>query len=155
MGVSGSGKSTVGIALARALGVSFVDGDDLHPAANKTKMAAGQPLKDDDRWPWLDSVGEVLASSAPGIVACSALRRAYRDRIRHHVPTAFFVHLSGSSELIADRLAGREHEYMPATLLGSQLDILEPLDTDESGLVVPINLRPDQVVDLIVGALQH
>ena len=113
MGVSGSGKSTVGEALARRLGTRFVDADDLHPAANVGKMRSGIPLTDDDRWPWLDAVGQALAEApAPGVVvACSALRRAYRDRLRAFAPDTVFVALEGDpsfQRILADAEAGRE-----------------------------------------------
>ena len=138
MGVSGCGKSTVAAALASEDGLTFVDADALHPAANVAKMAAGIPLVDEDRWPWLDLVGEALADQRADVIACSALRRAYRDRIRSHVPTVFFAHLQGSRELIADRLDARSHEFMPTGLLASQFAALEPLERDEGGLIVPV-----------------
>ena len=137
MGVSGCGKSTVGAAFAEQQGLVFVDADALHPAGNIAKMAAGIPLVDADRWPWLDLVGEVLADGTADVVACSALRRAYRDRLRSHAPDAYFAHVSGTAELIAERLAGRSHEFMPPGLLASQFATLEPLEPDERGLVVP------------------
>jgi carbohydrate kinase (thermoresistant glucokinase family) len=149
MGVSGSGKSTVGLDLAEALGGAFIDGDDLHPPANKAKMAAGHPLVDEDRWPWLDSIGAVLTTrddqGFPPIVACSALKRVYRDRLRAVAPGTVFVHLHGSPELLQSRLGPRLHEYMPATLLGSQIDTLEPLAEDEAGVVVDISPPPLEV----------
>lgn len=137
MGVSGCGKSTIGAAFAEQQGLVFVDGDALHPAGNIAKMAAGIPLQDADRWPWLDLVGEALADGTADVVACSALRRAYRDRIRSHAPGVYFAHVSGTRELIAERLAGRSHEFMPPGLLASQFATLEPLAQDETGLVVP------------------
>jgi gluconokinase len=157
MGVSGSGKSTVGLALADALGRTFVDGDGLHSPANRAKMASGVPLTDEDRWPWLDSVAGVLASlddqGNHPIVACSALRRAYRDRLRAATPGIVFVHLHGSPALLASRLGPRKHEYMPASLLASQLDTLEPLQQDERGLVVDIAPPPAEVVAAALQAL--
>jgi gluconokinase len=129
MGVSGSGKTTLGIALAAALGWPFVEADDLHPPANVAKMAAGTPLDDDDRWPWLDRVvaalREALQRNANVVLACSALKQAYRDRLRLAGP-ACFVHLRGRQSMIAERLATRRHRYMPATLLASQFAALEP-----------------------------
>ena len=150
MGVSGSGKSTIGALLARRLDRPFVDADDLHPVANKTKMAAGIPLDDDDRWPWLDVVGARLAAAPTPVVACSALRRVYRDRLRAEAPTTLFVHLAGHRSLVGRRVAHREHEYMPATLLASQYAALEPLEPDERGFVVDIGESPDRLVEEIV-----
>lgn len=124
MGVAGSGKSTVGALLAARLGLPFVDGDALHPPANVAKMAAGIPLDDDDRAPWLDAVGDRLASGGV-VVACSALRRAYRDRLREAAPAARFVLLHGTRELLAARLGARTDHFMPAALLDSQLATLE------------------------------
>ncbi|MBI2702970.1 MULTISPECIES: gluconokinase [Mycobacterium] len=149
IGVSGSGKSTVGAALARRLGVAFEDADHLHPPANIDKMTAGEPLTDDDRYPWLDKVGEWLAAHPDGVMSCSALRRAYRDRLRRYSPSARFLHLRGRPDLIAARLAARSGHFMPATLLQSQLDTLEPLGTDEPGVVIDID---DRDVNAIVDA---
>ena len=153
MGVSGSGKSTVGAALAHRLRVPFVDADTLHPAANVAKMAAGEPLDDDDRYPWLERVGEWLAAHPDGaVVSCSALKRKYRDQLRAHCPNVEFGHLSGSSELIASRLAARTGHFMPAALLRSQLDTLEPLGPDEAGMTVDISQGLDAIVDTLVKA---
>ncbi|WP_369829859.1 gluconokinase [Mycobacterium sp. ACS4054] len=148
MGVSGSGKSTVGMALARRLRVPFVDADTLHPRANIAKMAAGEPLDDDDRRPWLDKVGEWLASHRDGSVAsCSALKRSYRDQLRAHCPQVEFLHLAGTPELIGARLAARTGHFMPATLLSSQFGALEPLGTDESGATVDVGQDVEAIVD--------
>ncbi|OBK65127.1 gluconokinase [Mycobacterium sp. 1165178.9] len=153
MGVSGSGKSTVGAALAQRLRVPFVDADTLHPPANIAKMAAGEPLDDHDRYPWLERVGDWLAAHRDGGVAsCSALKRAYRDQLRTHCPDVEFVHLSGSPELIGGRLAARTEHFMPAALLRSQLDTLEPLGPDEAGMTVDIGPEVDAVVDVVVKA---
>lgn len=153
MGVSGSGKSTVGASLAQRLDVPFADGDDLHPAANVTKMAAGRPLDDDDRRPWLEAVGAWLAAHPRGVVVCSALRRSYRDVLREHCPSVRFVHLDGDPAVIARRQANRPGHFMPASLLGSQLATLEPLQVDESGLVVHVDQPVDLVVDEVVARL--
>lgn len=151
MGVSGSGKSTVGAALAARLGVPFVDADALHPPANVAKMTAGQPLDDDDRYPWLEKVGEWLADHRDGAVAsCSALKRKYRDQLRAHCPDVEFVHLSGSAELIGGRLAARTGHFMPAALLRSQLDTLEPLGPDEAGITVDAGCDLEAIVDTVV-----
>lgn len=139
MGVSGSGKTTVGEVLARRLGVPFIDADTMHPPANIAKMSGGTPLDDDDRHPWLDRVGVWLADHGEGgVVSCSALKRKYRDQLRAHCPHARFLHLDGSPELIGRRLAARSDHFMPAALLRSQFDILEPLNADERGTVLTI-----------------
>jgi gluconokinase len=147
MGVSGSGKSTVGAALAQRLRVPFADADDFHPPANIAKMTAGHALDDDDRRPWLEAIGEWLTDHRDGgVVSCSALKRAYRDQLRSHLDTIRFVHLDGSREVIARRQASRPGHFMPASLLDSQIATLEPLDPDEHGLVIDV----DQSVDAIV-----
>jgi gluconokinase len=148
MGVSGCGKSTVGSALAHRLGVPFADGDDLHPAANIAKMASGVPLDDDDRYPWLEAIGEWLEEHEAhgGVISCSALRRKYRDQLRRHAPRVGFLHLHGSFEVIAARQAARPGHFMPASLLRSQFATLEPLAPDEDGLVIDVA----QPVDVIV-----
>lgn len=140
MGPSGSGKSTVGAALAERLGARFVDGDDLHPLTNVDKMAAGIPLDDEDRMPWLGVVGRTLAAETRIVVACSALRRRYREAIRAEAPDAFFAELCVERETLAERLGGRPDHFMPASLLDSQLDALEPLADDESGVRVDADL---------------
>lgn len=152
MGVSGSGKSTIGALLADRLGIDFVDGDSLHPLTNVEKMAGGTPLTDDDRWPWLDLVGEALGAAGQDgggglAVACSALRRSYRDAILAKAPGTRFVHLTGSEEVLASRLEGRTDHFMPTGLLLSQLATLEPLDEDEPGIVVDV----DQSVGSIIA----
>lgn len=154
MGVSGSGKSRIGGTLAARLGLSFRDGDDLHPAGNVDKMAAGQPLDDADRAPWLDAVGQTLR--APGtLVACSALKRAYRARIAAGVGAAVtFIHLDGSRALLAGRLAARQGHFMPPALLDSQLATLEPLSPDEPGFAVSIDAPPEDIVAAICACLE-
>ncbi len=156
MGVSGSGKSTVGALLAQRLGVPFVDADSLHPPANIAKMAAGEPLDDGDRHPWLEKVGRWLADHRDGgVVSCSALKRTYRDQIRAHCPGARFVHLSGSADVIGARLAARPAHFMPAALLRSQLDALEPLGADEAGAAVDIDRGVDAIVEGVLAGLRH
>ncbi|WP_314216001.1 gluconokinase [Pseudarthrobacter equi] len=192
MGVSGCGKSTVGALLAGRLGVPFLDGDDYHPAANKEKMAAGIPLTDADREPWLARIGQLLAGQDPAgqdpaghqpaghksagqdpagavagttgshdggtpvapIVACSALKRSYRDLLRAAAPDVVFVHLSGSAATIAARMEARAHEFMPRTLLESQLATLEALEPDEAYVVGDITLDPGALVDAVVLQLR-
>ena len=146
MGVSGSGKSTVGAALAERLQVPFLDADTLHPPGNITKMTAGQPLTDDDRYPWLDKVGEWLAEhSDGGVLSCSALKRRYRDQLRAHCANIEFLHLAGTPELIRSRIADRTGHFMPAELLRSQFDDLEPLGSDEHGVVVDLRAEGQDV----------
>ena len=159
MGVSGCGKSSVGIALAETLGARFIDGDDLHPAANKAKMSAGIPLGDEDRRPWLDLVSKALAESAPAgsagtVVACSALKRSYRERILAGAPNTFFIHLDGSREILQQRLGNRTGHFMPATLLDSQLATLEPLAQDEPGAVIDIDQPISQIIGEAVRVLE-
>ena len=139
MGVSASGKTSVARRLAESIGAGFVDADDLHPAANVVKMAAGTPLDDDDRWPWLDAVAVTLAGADAPVVACSALKRSYRDRLRAAATEVVFVHLTGSAELLAARAVGREGHFMPPALLRSQLDTLQPLGPDEAGIQIAID----------------
>lgn len=149
MGVSGCGKSTVGAALAKALTIPYRDGDDLHPAANVEKMRAGIPLTDDDRWPWLDHVAATLRDAAPVIIGCSALRRAYRDRIRAGAGGPVqFVHLTGSRAVIAARMAARKGHYMPPTLLDSQFATLEPPGPDEA-----IRMDVDQSLTRLISQI--
>jgi gluconokinase len=147
MGVTGSGKSTVGEALAERLGVPYGDADEFHPAANVAKMSAGRPLDDADRWPWLRSVGEWLAGRPAGVVSCSALKRAYRDALRERAPDAFFVHLHGDRETVARRVAGRSDHFMPESLVDSQFAALEPLGADERGVVLDLDQSIDELVE--------
>ncbi|WIE76323.1 gluconokinase [Curtobacterium sp. MCSS17_007] len=162
MGVSGSGKSTIGQALADALAEqgrpsTFVDADDLHPAANKEKMRHGTPLTDEDRWPWLDAcaarIAEVQASGHRCVMANSALKRVYRDRLRSAAPDLVIAFLDGSYELIADRQAHRHHEYMPSSLLDSQFATLERPQPDETAVAVSIEGSVDDTVATITSAL--
>lgn len=157
MGVSGSGKSTIGAALAAALRVEFIDGDDLHPTANKEKMAAGIPLTDEDRAPWLEIIAERIgaerAENRSIVVACSALRRRYRDQLVSHAPETVFVHLAGDRALIADRQANRQHEYMPPSLLDSQFATLEPLQEDERAVLVDPALTPEEIVRRVTESI--
>ncbi len=158
MGVQGCGKSTVGQGLGDALGLRFADGDDLHSADARSKMAAGHPLTDADRIPWLTLIAATIAASLengePIVVACSALKRSYRDLLRSIAPTLVFIELFGDQTLIAERLTHRNHEYMPAALLDSQFAALEPLATDEAGIRINLTNPPDQIVELAVEFLQ-
>ncbi|PTT60110.1 gluconokinase, GntK/IdnK-type [Arthrobacter sp. HMWF013] len=154
MGVSGCGKTTIGDLVARELGVPFLDGDSLHPVENVAKMAAGTPLTDEDRWPWLATVGSSLAAAGDGglVLACSALRRSYRDAIRAQAPDTIFLHLHGSKEVLRARTEGRSGHFMPPALLDSQLATLEPLESDEAGVVVDIAAPVNRVVtDALAG----
>ncbi len=156
MGVSGSGKSTVGAALAQRLRVPFADADDFHPAANIAKMTAGHPLDDDDRRPWLEAIGDWLAQRCDtgGVMSCSALKRSYREVLRRHCADVEFLHLSGTPEVIGRRQASRPGHFMPASLLASQFATLEPLDADERGTTLDVDQSIDTIIDaycLITG----
>jgi gluconokinase len=160
MGVSGSGKSAVGEQLAQRLGVEFIEADEFHPAANVEKMTAGIPLTDVDRAPWLAALGAVLADRhARGIstvLACSALRRAYRDRLRSPVPAAesFVLHLAAPATSLRPRIEARRGHYMPASLLDSQLATLERLEPDEVGATIDATLPQPEVVDAAIEAVR-
>jgi gluconokinase len=152
MGVSGSGKSTVGAALAQRLRVPFADADDFHPPANIAKMTAGQALDDDDRYPWLEAIGDWLAEhSAGGVMSCSALKRRYRDQLRRHCPDVEFLHLAGTPAVIGKRQASRPGHFMPASLLASQFQTLEPLQPDERGTTIDVDQNIDSIVDNYVS----
>lgn len=152
MGPSGCGKSTVGLALAESIGARFVDADDLHPITNVEKMAAGIPLGDDDRMPWLGVVGRALQADDRIVLACSALRRIYRDAIRAESPEAFFAELTVDRTALEQRMRARRDHFMPAGLLDSQLAALEPLESDENGIrVEPADI--DRSVSLIRAAI--
>ncbi len=154
MGVSGCGKSTVAGLLAGRLGWDIAEGDDLHPAANVAKMAAGTPLTDDDRWPWLgkcaDWIDQQQLAGRPGVLTCSALKKVYRDILRR--PGVVFVHLTGTYEELHDRMTSRDH-FMPSSLLDSQLATLEPLGDDEAGLLVDIEQTPKEIAGSIIARL--
>ena len=156
MGVSGAGKSTVAAELVRRTGWAFAEGDDLHPEENRRKMAAGEPLTDEDRWPWLRLVaswiGEQESAGRDAVVTCSALRRAYREVLADGHPSVRFVCLSLDRAALEGRLARRRGHYMPASLLQSQLDTFEPLTADEPGMVVDGDADPAAVVDRVLTA---
>jgi gluconokinase len=156
MGVSGCGKSEVGMRLAQALGAPFIEGDRFHPPANVRKMSAGIPLSDADREGWLALLRDELARGCAGgaavVLACSALKRAYRDTLRASGCRLRFVHLTGARATIAARMAARAGHYMPASLLDSQLRDLEPLQADEAGIVLDIEEAPELLVGRIAGS---
>jgi len=154
MGVSGCGKSTVGLRLAQRIGVPFLEGDALHPPRNVALMAAGTPLTDADRAGWLDAIAEHLSALTPDeglVVSCSALKRAYRERLRAAAPDVQFVHLHGTHALLTARLGGRRGHYMPPALLDSQLATLEIPSTDEAVLTLDIA----EPADLLVAQIEH
>lgn len=157
MGVSGSGKSTIGKALADRLGWPYEDADDYHPPANVAKMSAGHPLTDDDRWPWLRAIAAEIDRVADDggcvVFGCSALKRSYRDVLVHGRADTRIVYLDGSRDLIASRMAARRHHFMPPGLLDSQFATLEPPSADESPIVIGIDMPVDQIVDGIVAQL--
>jgi carbohydrate kinase (thermoresistant glucokinase family) len=157
MGVSGSGKSTVGAALAKKLGVPFRDADEFHPKSNVEKMSAGIPLTDADRWPWLDAIGAAVHDTPAEkgiVVSCSALKRVYRDRILKAAGRpVMFVHLDGPKAVLAERLKGRKGHFFPPSLLDSQLATLEPLAADEPAMRVSIELPVSKQVEEIIQRL--
>jgi gluconokinase len=157
MGVSGSGKTTVARALAERLGRTYVEGDDLHSAANVAKMRAGTPLDDTDREPWLDRIAEQIggweAAGVSAVLTCSSLKRAYRDRLRAGHESVLFVHVRVDEQTLRERLARRSGHYMPPSLLTSQLADLEPLDPDELGLTVDGGGYLNEVTEQIVTSL--
>ena len=153
MGVAGSGKTSVGLALSPVLNARYLDGDDLHPAENIAKMQAGVPLTDADRAPWLAAVGDLLASPGRLILGCSALKRSYRELIRAHAGAPVtFVHLSGSREVIAARMGARKGHFMPTSLLDSQFATLEPPGPDEAAITVDID---QPLKDLVAAIVAH
>ena len=157
MGVSGSGKTTVARGIAEAMGWEFAEGDDFHSEANVAKMAAGHPLTDEDRWPWLRSIGDWLSeherAGRSAVVTCSALRRVYRDLLREDRPDVRFCHVEADAALIKDRIEHRTGHYMPPSLLPSQLATLEPLQPDEPGVVVSVEGKQQANVERALQAL--
>ena len=157
MGVAGSGKTTLADLLDDRLGRLYAEADEFHPQANIDKMAAGTPLTDEDRWPWLDAIRDWLTEQTragrSAIVTCSALKRVYRDVLRQAEGRVRFVHLTAPPTLLEDRMAHREGHFMPTTLLPSQLATLEPLDPDEDGVSVVVDVPPEEVADRALVAL--
>jgi gluconokinase len=155
MGVAGSGKTTVGMILAQQLGVPFADADDFHTPELKAKMAAGHPLTDDDRWPWLARLADWLRDEQDGaVLACSALKHGYRDVLRTASNRLCFLHLAGSPEVVTQRVGHRTSHYMPASLVGSQYATLEPLGPDEFGVAIDFTLGPEQIVEQFLKEVQ-
>jgi gluconokinase len=158
MGVSGSGKTTVAMRLVELLGWPFAEGDDFHPVANVEKMRSGRPLSDRDRKPWLaavaDWIGEQEVAGRSAVVSCSALKRAYREALRRNHPSVWFVHVSASPAGLKARLETRSGHYMPASLLASQLETLQPLDPDEPGVTISGEGPPDVVAGRVLDALR-
>ena len=152
MGVSGSGKSTIGRLLAARLGCRFIDADEHHPQANVDKMAAGTPLTDEDRWPWLDTLNALLRKEANAVLACSALKEVYRRRLAEGLRECRLVYLKGSIELLRSRVAARTHRYMPASLLDSQFQTLEP---PAQAIEVDVAAPPEECVTAILAALKR
>ncbi|MCO7222464.1 gluconokinase [Klenkia sp. PcliD-1-E] len=159
MGVSGTGKSTVGVGIAQALGCDFVEGDDLHPAANVEKMRSGTPLDDEDRWPWLRAVaarvGEHEAAGTDLVITCSALKRSYRDLLVDGHPSVWFAHIDTPHDVLVERLRKRRGHYMPGSLLDSQLATLQPLAADEPGHAWSGQGSAQQTVDALVRELRQ
>lgn len=157
MGVSATGKTTIGEGIAEELGCEFIEGDELHPSANIEKMSAGIPLTDEDRWPWLQAIAELVAvrdhEGTSTVVTCSALKRSYRNVLRDAAPT-FFVHLEAPFEVLQERMSHRTKHFMPPALLRSQFDILEPLEDDEAGAAVDVSPPVDEVVEEAVNAVR-
>ncbi|MBT3163784.1 gluconokinase [Streptomyces sp. Vc74B-19] len=155
MGVAGTGKTTIGPLLAARFGVPYAEGDDFHPQSNIAKMSAGTPLTDDDRWPWLDAIGDWAQQRAGlgGVVSCSALKRSYRDRLRAAAPGVVFVHLSGDRALVEDRMSHRKGHFMPTALLDSQFATLQPLGQDEAGVAVDVTGSPEEITERAATAL--
>ena len=159
MGVSGSGKSTIGALLAERLGWPFADADGFHPPENVAKMAAGIPLTDADRWPWLDAIAAHIDAARkagqPVVVACSALRRAYRERLRAGHGDLLFLHLSGAPEVIAARQAARQGHFMPPSLMASQFATLEDTVAEPDAVTVSVKASPHEVVEAALAHLRQ
>ena len=155
MGSTGCGKSTVGAALSKQLGATFIEGDDHHSPENKAKMQSGTPLNDEDRWPWLQQIGVLMRTENGTVVtSCSSLRQAYRQHITVHAEEpVLFVYLHGSEALLASRLSSRHGHFMNKDLLKSQLDLLEKPDSSEFSLTISVDQDPHKIVDQIVALL--
>ncbi|WP_406263641.1 gluconokinase [Streptomyces sp. NBC_00191] len=159
MGVAGCGKSTIGRLLAEKLGVSYAEADDFHPPANIAKMAAGQPLDDDDRRPWLTAIAGWIRdrgrAGEGGVVSCSALKRRYRDMLCEAGSQVWFLHLTVERALVGERVAARSDHFMPVSLVDSQFEALEPLQSDEPGVAVDASATPEEIVREAVARLSR
>ena len=157
MGVSGSGKSTIAELLAIALTANYLDADDYHPPRNINKMKRGEALNDDDRWPWLETFGKVMATQdKPCVGACSSLKRIYRDRLRESSQDdILFIYLDGTKELLAHRISSRKDHFMPSTLLESQLNTLEVPESDEYAISININGTPNEIITRIKKQIEQ
>lgn len=157
MGVSGCGKTSLAQLLAEATGYPYAEADEFHPQANKDKMASGHPLTDEDRWPWLETLRDWMSQQAreghSTIVTCSALKRSYRELLSDTEGTVLFLHLDGSMEVIAQRMAKRSGHFMPTSLLPSQFATLEPLGAGENGVVLDVELSPEQLRDEVLAVI--
>ena len=158
MGVSATGKTAVGETLAEELGCEFIEGDDLHPRQNTEKMSRGVPLDDEDRWPWLQAIAELVTvkefEGTSTVVTCSALKRSYRSVLSDAAPT-FFVHLDAPFDVLEERMQQRTKHFMPSALLKSQFDTLEPLDDDERGVLLDVDAPLEDVVDAAAAAVER
>ncbi len=154
MGVSGCGKTTIGEMIAAHYQSHFYDGDNLHPRENVEKMSKGQPLTDEERWPWLETVGKKLEEESNVVIACSALKRSYRNYIRSFAPAAEFIFLSGSKEVLQSRLTERKGHFFPASLLDTQLALLEPLAIDEKGFEVDIDKTEEKILEEVINWIE-
>jgi gluconokinase len=156
MGVAGCGKSTLGAQLAEALDAPFLEADKFHPAANIVKMTGGTPLTDDDRWPWLDALGAGAPKQGRAVIACSALRRVYRERLAQAAgEDVFFIHLAGTKDIIGNRMKSRAGHFMPPTLLDSQFNTLEALAPEEPHLTLDIIAPPDILLAAALKAVKE
>lgn len=159
MGVSGCGKSTIAQRVAERLGWLLAEGDDFHPESNIAKMSAGIPLTDDDRWPWLDLITDWTSEQAhkgkSTVVTCSALKRSYRERLSRVPGTTYFIHLAGDRDVLFSRMLARPDHFMPASLLDSQLETLEPLEADELGFVVDVDADAETIANTALSQLHQ
>ncbi len=155
MGVTGSGKSTIGALLAQQLGVAYADADEFHSPANIAKMSTGTALTDEDRWQWLVGIGRWLdqRETTGAVATCSALKKCYRDVLRAQAPGLWFLYLAGTAELMTERVTGRRHHFMPPDLVRSQVETLEPPDGEDRVIAEDASAPPDEIVHRFVGEI--